>query len=464
MPATRINWKTNLLVIWISQFVSLSAFSFCLPFLPLYLKEKHIVPVEDAPFWSGVFIAMAPVSLMIMSPVWGALGDRFGRKMMLARANFAGAVALYLMAFAGSIEWLLLLRLLQGAFTGTTPSAQSLVAAATPEKHQGFALGLLMAAINAANTAGMFFGGMYAEYFGAEATFRMSGYLLVAATLLVVVFVKEDFSPPDYLKSNTRSARIRRRRTGVKNLKSNAWVLAGIASLGFIMTFDGPYMALYVETLYHNDPSVTAAAGVDSAVFGITGTINAIASAIAIGGAILISWLMDKKIPIWSWALIALGSAVGVWWIYSTPSIAGLTTGRSLFLFFTSGLSSVLVVLLSRMTPPEKQGSAMGWSVTARSVGWITAPLLGGALARHIGYTDAYWWLIVITLVLAAYFPWITARNRAIFTRSPDADDRDNKFDEVIVPGMQSSPVTARASARMFLAAKPEEPEENEKS
>ncbi|MDR1745529.1 MAG: MFS transporter [Planctomycetota bacterium] len=215
------------------------------------------------------------------------------------------------------------------------------------------------------------------------------------------------------------------------------------------MTYDGPYMSLYVETLYHNDPAVSSVAGVESRVFGITGTINAIASAIAIGGAISISYLMDRKVPLWTWALIALGSVCGVWWIYNFASIPGLTAGRSIFLFFSSGLSSVLVVLLSRMTPPEKQGSAMGWSVAARSAGWITAPLLGGSLAIHAGYTDAYWWLGVMTLALAVYFPWLASRHKSVFARGPDKKDRDNVFDEVILPP-QSMPVTARASARFF--------------
>ncbi len=128
-----VNWKTNLGAVWISQFISLSAFYFCLPFLPLYLKEKEIIPADQTAFWSGVLIAAAPVSMMVMSPIWGTLGDRYGRKMMLVRATLAGAFVLYLMGVVDNIEALIVLRLLQGAFTGTIPSAQSLVAAATPE-------------------------------------------------------------------------------------------------------------------------------------------------------------------------------------------------------------------------------------------------------------------------------------------------------------------------------------------
>ncbi len=452
-PKTPVNWKTNLIAVWISQFISLSAFYFCLPFLPLYLKQKNIVPVEDTALWSGVFIASASVSMMIMSPIWGGLGDRYGRKMMLVRANLAGAFALYLMSVVDNMEGLIALRLLQGAFTGTVPSAQSLVAAATPDKHQGFALGLMMASINAASTAGMFLGGIYAAHYGAEASFRMAGYLLGAATLIVVVMVRENFTAPASLTGNTRSARIRRRQAGVRQLRSSAPVLLGVAFLALVMTYDGPYMALYVETLYHPDPAAAAAAGVEGAVFGITGTINAVASAIAIGGSILISYIMDKNAPKWAWAAIALGGVLGICWINWRPTIAGLTAGRSVFLFFTSGLSSVLVVLLSRMTPGEKRGSAMGWAVTARCVGWMAAPLAAGWLAQDMGYGAAYWLLAAVCVPLVPFFPWLAARYPEAFGGGPEEEDKDAVFDEVVLPP-QSMPVTARASARLFTREK----------
>ena len=457
-PIRPVNWKTNLAAVWVSQFISLSAFYFCLPFLPLYLKEKHIVPVADTAFWSGVFIAAAPISMMIMSPIWGNLGDRYGRKMMLVRANLAGAFVLYLMSVVDNMEGLIVLRLLQGAFTGTIPSAQSLVAAATPDKHQGFALGLMMAAINAANTAGMFLGGFYAERFGAEATFRMAGYMLLFATFLVVFMVRENFTPPAHYRSNTRSARIRRRRAGVEQLKSGVYVLLGIAFVALVMTYDGPFMALYVETLYH--PEGEAAAGVQARVFGITGTINAIASAIAIGGSISISYIMDKRVPRWIWAAIALGAVFGIWCIHYFATLAGLTAGRSIFLFFASGLSSVLVVLLSRMTPSEKRGEAMGWSVTARCLGWMTAPLIAGWLAQRAGYAEAYWWLGVVCVPMVFFFPWLAAHYPEAFGR-PDEEDKNDEFDELVLPP-QSMPVTARASARFFAESGDEDAENKE--
>lgn len=435
-----VNWKSNLVAVWISQFISLSSFYFCLPFLPLYLKEKQIVPAGETAFWSGVFIAAAPVSMMIMSPIWGMLGDRYGRKMMLVRSNLAGAFVLYLMAVVPNIEGLIVLRLLQGAFTGTVPSAQSLVAAATPNRHQGFALGLMMAAINAGYTAGAYFGGLFAKHYGAAATFKFAGVLLLFATATVFLMVREDFTPSPRLAAATRSARLRHRRAGVAQLKSGVPALLAIAFVALLQTYDGPFLALYVEDLFHTAAGIPMAEDVSGEVYGVTGSINALASIIAVGGSISISYILDRNLSRWVWVPLTAACAAGLWIICGFDSIAGLTLGRTVFLFFASGLASVLVVIQSRMTPSDKRGSAMGWTVTARCIGWMIAPLAGAAIVSRSGYYGAYWWLGLVSLLLIPFFLWLTARYPEAFRR-PEADEEAEVMDEVVLPP-QSFPIT----------------------
>lgn len=443
-PRKPVNWKTNLAAVWLSQFISLAAFYFCLPFLPLYLKEKQIVPVDEVSYWSGVFIAAAPLSMMIMSPIWGALGDRYGRKMMLVRSTLAGAFVLYLMSVVDNMQALVVLRLLQGAFTGTIPSAQSLVSASTPEKNQSLALGLMMAAINASYTAGAYFGGIYAQHFGAEATFRMAGYMLVFSTALIMLVVRENFTPPVRFSTNTRSARLRQRRASISQFRGGIPALLIISFIALLQTYDGPFMALYVESIYSGG-AVAGTGQISGDVFRLTGNINALASIIAVGGSISISYIMDKKAPGFVWALLALGCSMGVWCISWFESIAGLTVGRTLFLFFVSGLASVLVVLLSRLTPTHKRGSAMGWTVTARCIGWAIAPMLGSLVQQQAGYREAYWWLGVISLLLIPGFIWLKRRYPDAF-RPPEDDEEDEGLDEVILPP-QSLPITPQQTS-----------------
>lgn len=379
-----VNWKTNLFALWLAQFLSLSAFSFSLPFFPLYLKDSGIVPADEVSGWSGFFISAASISMMIMSPIWGSLGDRYGRKMMLVRANLGGAFALYLMGVTTNIEGLVVLRFLQGAFTGTVPAAQTLVATNTPDRKQGFAIGVLMAAVNAGNLAGAFFGGMAAQAYGPAVSFKISGFMLLAASVLVLVAVRENFDRPVALPSLTRSARIRRRREQFSSVRAALPFFIAIAALAFIQTFDGPFLSLYVESVYsrlgtHAPPETITAA------YGMTGIVSAVASVAAIGGSIVAGIVMDRKVPGWVWAAVAGVAGLGAFGMAADLGFVGLGVGRFIFSFAVSGLASVMVVVLGRLTPPSKTGGVFGWSTTVRSLGWIFAPLAGAQAARLWG-------------------------------------------------------------------------------
>ena len=79
------------------------AFGFVLPFLPLYLKEIGVSPESAVVFWSGALVTSTGVSLAIFSPIWGALADRHGRKLMLLRSSLAIGLFTALMGAAGNV-------------------------------------------------------------------------------------------------------------------------------------------------------------------------------------------------------------------------------------------------------------------------------------------------------------------------------------------------------------------------
>ena len=72
--------------------------------------------------------------MMIASPIWGAIADRYGRKLMVERAMFGGSIILLMMAFVTSAEQLVVLRTIQGLITGTVAAANALVASIAPSR------------------------------------------------------------------------------------------------------------------------------------------------------------------------------------------------------------------------------------------------------------------------------------------------------------------------------------------
>ena len=138
---------------------------------------------------------MQGLSMMIAAPIWGAVADRYGRKLMIARATFGGAVTVLLMAFVNTGEGLVVLRLIQGAVTGTVSAANALVAAVVPRERMGYAMGLMQMALWAGVAVGPLMGGLLADAFGYELSFILTAILLTFAGILVWLLVEENFVP-----------------------------------------------------------------------------------------------------------------------------------------------------------------------------------------------------------------------------------------------------------------------------
>src|SRR2546421_11054383 len=138
------------------------AFGFVLPFLPLYLKEIGVRPDSAVVFWSGALVTSTGISLAIFSPIWGALADRHGRKLMVLRSMLIGGLIIALMGLVQNVEQFLALRILQGVFTGTIAAATALVAGIGPRERPPLGMGFLQTSGYVGVSAGPGPGGLIA--------------------------------------------------------------------------------------------------------------------------------------------------------------------------------------------------------------------------------------------------------------------------------------------------------------
>jgi len=122
--------QRNLYVLWVGNFLTACSLSLVMPFLPHFIAELGVT--DNLSIWSGLIFSVTFVSSTIMSPIWGSLADRYGRKPMLVRAGISLSAVYFLMSLATSHVQLFWLRLLNGAFSGYIPSAIALVATNTP--------------------------------------------------------------------------------------------------------------------------------------------------------------------------------------------------------------------------------------------------------------------------------------------------------------------------------------------
>src|SRR3712207_6821338 len=120
-------WVRVLAVLWLAQVVAELAFSFALPFIPLYVQELGIHDVTQAGVWAGVMSGGFALVMAVMGPVWGVVADRFGRRLMIQRALFGACLVIGAMSLVRSPEQLLVLRVIQGALTGVVATTTTVV-------------------------------------------------------------------------------------------------------------------------------------------------------------------------------------------------------------------------------------------------------------------------------------------------------------------------------------------------
>ena len=385
------NWQRTLAALWLAQTLTIIGFSLRTPFLPFFVAELGARDLRSQVLWAGAINAGGAAVMAITAPLWGALADRYGRKLMVLRAMFAGSLTIGLMALATSPWQLFVLRLVEGGFTGTVTASTTLAASTVPKERLGFGLGLMQMAVFSGSAVGPLIGGVLADQIGYRATFALAGSLLLVSALLVFFLVEERFEPPPRREG---------RRTGGSDTLR---LLLAPALLGIVVSLFAlraasmalqPIVPLLVEQLAGDSQAVNSLAGLAMGVSGIT---SAVAS---VGLGRLSDRIGQRPLLLASGALAAatflpLALTREVWQVVLLQALFGVASG---------GMLPTANALVARLTPEERRGTVYGFTTTASSLGAFVGPLGGTALAAALGLHAPF---VAIGLALAATIAWV---------------------------------------------------------
>ncbi len=243
-------WRRNLAVGTAGSFTTLVAMTLLVPFLPEYVRQLGVDDPADVVRWSGVAYGAAFLTAALTAPLWGALGDRFGRKSMLVRASLGMAVAMTLLGFVQSVEQLVAVRLLVGLLGGYSSGATILVAAQAPRDRSAWALGVLSSGILAGNVVGPLVGGFVPAWVGIRPTFVVCGAVIFLAFLATVVLLREPRHAAPARSVEPVDTTTRRRRARPAGRSGAVVVLVATSSLLLFATMSiEPIVTVYVEDL-----------------------------------------------------------------------------------------------------------------------------------------------------------------------------------------------------------------------
>ncbi len=386
-------WRRILYVSFIAQIAAIVGFSFVYPFLPLYIQSLG-VHGRAAALWSGVISFALSLAMALSAPVWGTLADRYGRKPMVVRAMASGTALIALLAIAPNVWWVLVLRILQGVFTGSVSASQALVASVTPRDKMAFSMGLMQSAVFSGAAIGPLVGGYCNDHLGFRGTFLAGAAMLLVGTILVVLFVDEEFQP--------LPAGAARRVNPYTNMRSIA-ASPGLTAMALVMFMaefgnvaPAPVLPLFISGLR----------GVPHA-HGLAQTSTAVGLTLAVAGicAAAASWQIQRfsdrlgyrRVLIIATALAGLFYAPA----FFVDSLWQLVLVRAAIGFCLGAAMPTSSAIVGLVTPENRRASAYSLTASASSFGLAAGPLVGGALGAVFGLRVVFLLTAVVLLLVA---------------------------------------------------------------
>ena len=388
MFASNEYWRRNLVVCLLGAFSTILAMTLMLPFLPIYVEQLGVHGHAAIVQWSGVAYGATFMTAGLVAPLWGHLGDRYGRKLMLVRASLGMAITMSLIGFSANVYQLVGLRLLAGIAGGYSSGATILVAVQTPRERSAWALGVLSTGIMAGNLLGPLVGGFLPPLIGIRATFWAAGALIFIAFLATTFLIKEQ--PREVLASKARPK-------GSWSQIPQKKVVVAMLATGLLLMFANmsiePIITVYVGTLVDDPRRVTSMAGL-------------VMSAAALGSIMSASRLGKLADRIGPSAVIAVALAVAglllipqafvtaSWQLVGLRFLMGLALG---------GLLPCIAAVVRHNVPDHFVGVVLGYSISAQFAGQVTGPLVGGFIGGHVGMRAVFLGTCALLLLGAAY-------------------------------------------------------------
>ena len=379
--------------------MAIFGFSFAFPFLSIFLnKDLGVRTGTELYLWTAASASASGIAMAVASPIWGILGDRYGRKPMLIRSMLGGAITVGIIYFAQNPAELVVLRLLQGATSGTVAAATALVAAETPRSRVGWALGVVTSAVALGSAIGPVVGGLAAEFLGLRLVFLGGGVLLALSLIPVLAIVRESPLPPR-VGPRVSTLALLNEQPGLRHALT---VLIGAQGLVSVCT-SATQQLVVLRLLEMITTGVSAVSGLG---FGLAGLASSVA---AVGYTRVTRRLGYVRTAAAASGLMAL--AVLLIGISPWTSVVVIAIGLS-------GLFSGVVIpatasMIGLETPHDAQSTVFGFNASSVAFGFFLGPLIGGGVAAATSDVSVSLYVIAALAVLLAVFIGTSAREPA---------------------------------------------------
>jgi MFS transporter, DHA1 family, tetracycline resistance protein len=370
--------RRQLAVVFTIVFIDLVGFGIVLPLMPAYAATAHISPAQI-----GVLITSFSLLQLLVSPLWGSLSDRIGRRPVLLIGLVGSTASYVLFAFAHDFWTLLASRVIAGSMGATVGVAQAYVADITPPERRAQSLGILGAAFALGFILGPAFGGVLYSY-GHSAAGIGAATLCGLNALAALVWLPET---PQHLS---------RRPAG------RMAVLPLAAPLAATFLLIAAFAVIHVSLPLIAQQEL----GLTPRRMGMLFAFSGVISAIVQGG--LVGRIAPRVGEARLAGIGALLMAIGLALIPGAEHVGHLYLSMFFLSMGSAASNPAILAGISRLTASNLQGSALGFAQTAQNLGRIVGPLLAGALYGTSGHAAPFLagaGLALLGAVATRFFP-----------------------------------------------------------
>ena len=385
-------WRTTLWAMVMVQLVMSTSFSFLSPIMPLFLPQIGVHTVSGVDLWAGILASTTSFIGVFVSPLWGRMSDRYGRKLMVLRSSLAISICTILMGTVGSVWELFALRVLMGMFSGFSAASVVMVASQVPERRLGYALGLLSTGQLSGSLMGPLLGGGLADLTGSYRwPFFIAGTIGLTAFTLCLLLVHERFTVPK--EKRPRPSLVTSFRMITRSRALSALVLVLLLTQ-FATQSIQPVIVLFVKELVGDRPELGSLAGLAFSSTGLTAVLAASLLGRATdrfgGRTVLLISLTGAVL------MTAPQAIIHTYWVFLAARMAlGL---------FVEGVIPATNVLIGKMTAVTDRGFVYGTTASAYFLGNALGPLTGGSVGAAFGLR---WVFVVTATLLCATLAWV---------------------------------------------------------
>jgi len=183
--------------IFITMLIDITGWGIIIPVIPKLIQELINGDVSEAAKIGGWLTFAYAITQFVFAPLVGNLSDKFGRRPIILISLFAFSMDYLLLAFAPTITWIFIGRIIAGITGASITTASAYIADVSTPENRAKNFGMIGAAFGLGFIIGPVIGGLLGQY-GSRVPFY------AAAVLCLLNFLYGYFILPESLSKDNR--------------------------------------------------------------------------------------------------------------------------------------------------------------------------------------------------------------------------------------------------------------------